>query len=190
MAISQEEGRRTWFCKVTETEWSDSLAYDGKTQDSVPTIRVGTRLHLQLWMMPRSQSVAPSFAPLFRLEDPTGPIYEISGQVQTVAAQEYVHPAKHVVTYVVLGSMPRVVLVEEGVPAIQSNELAGKHVRAIGTLMGTFFNVFWEAPVSWWVEAEVLAIRDAPYGTKIFEVAIDAPGSSPKEFKYPVTRVA
>jgi len=189
MAISQEEGRRTWFCKVTETEWSDSLAYDSKTRDSVPTIRVGTRLLLQLWMIPKSQSLAPSFAPSFRLEDPTGPIYEISGQVRTVAAQEYLHPAKHVVRYVVLDSIPRVVLVEEGVPEIQATELAGKHVKAIGTLMGTFFNVFWEAPVSWWLEAEVLAIRDAPDESKIFEVAIDAPGSGQKEFRYPETRL-
>jgi len=134
------------FCQVKDTEWADSMVYG---RDSPrPTITAGSRLRLQLWMIPtRLEAAIPGDegVRLVRVDEPT---YEISAWVRRVAIREYGTNTRHVGGSALLDSLPPIVLVLERMEAKAVKELRGKFVAVTGTrtLMGAFYKVFWNAP--------------------------------------------
>lgn len=170
--MSLSVSQTTLFCQIGETEWADSLVY-GAREPPRPTITAGSHLRLQLWMpqahleatMPREQGVR-----LVRVEEPT---YEVSARVRRVAVRElYRIQPPRVVGYALLDSLPPMVLVLERMETKSVEELRGKFVAVTGTLMGTFYKVFWNPPFSSWLDAEVREVRDGPGDNKVLEVAI------------------
>ena len=171
MASPNAEEPRNLFCRVGETEWADSLIYwtHGKAE---PSVVVGTRLNLQLAMEPRKYLTTSSQARSFRLIEPTAPAYEVAGLIREVASKEFGHHTKHIVGYALMDSARPLVLVIGGRTADAVQALTGKWVKAMGILRATLSEAFWSAPVSSWVWAEVRAIRDGRWDSKVLEVTV------------------
>lgn len=127
----------------------------------------------QATMMPPGDSCV-------RLLLPDEPSYEILATVTDVEVWE--NPLRGVpaavprfVGRVLLDSTPPIVALLRGKRHDAVEPLRGKFVKVIGTLMGTFIDVFWNRRLSAWVGAQVLSVRNGPGESKILEVVLRDP---------------
>lgn len=160
-----DSGRSLVRCRVDETDWRDSLVWQGPRKSLTPAVKPGKVSRIQLWMLPADVRTAPQLQRSARVLREEGPLYEVTGSVNEAAMER--PSVERGLGYLLVDVSFPVILIIRNATHQEVERLRGMNVAASGVLQASIS--IWHGPFMSPVDVRVERVDEASGGDRVIE---------------------